>query len=343
MDEVKITATPRLASSQWIAKLGCMREVNLKSLDLNLLVTLEALLEERSVTRAGKRVGRSQPAISRSLKLLRNTFGDPLLVPSGRTLVPTERALELQRRLGPILSEVRALFAPPEFDLAQTQASFTIDAPEASLLLILVPLIEIASVAAPYFEFNLSNNPKERFAGLGTGAIDLAIDVSFEPPVSVYCQSVLEEDLVCVVRKGHPTDLTRFSEEDFQRWPHVWVDTATSAALRNHIDNHQLGVRWAAQTSSFLSGAAIVARTDYIATLPRLVAHHARRYFPLEIVELPLALGHLSLAQFWHERSHRDPAHIWLRKTIIECARIIKDEIDTGAVGAPTPDHPESG
>lgn len=315
-----------------------MHEVNLKSLDLNLLVTLEALLEERSVTRAGKRVGRSQPAISRSLKLLRNTFNDPLLVPSGRTLVPTERALELQRRLGPILSEVRALFAPPDFDLAQARASFTVDAPEASLLLILVPLIEVASVAAPHFEFNLSNNPKERFAGLGTGAIDLAIDVSFEPPASVYCQTVLEEDLVCVVRKGHDAGAAHFSEEDFQRWPHVWVDTATSAALRNHIESRRIRGRWAVQTSSFLTGAAIVARTNYIMTLPRVVAHHARRYFPLEIVELPLALGHLSLAQFWHERSHRDPAHIWLRKTIVECARLIKDELDTGSVVASAPD-----
>lgn len=300
-----------------------MRGVNLKTLDLNLLVTLEALLEERSVTRAGKRVGRSQPAISRSLKLLRSTFNDPLLVASGRTLVPTERAREIEAKLGPILSELRALFERPDFNLAGAEASFTIDAPEASLLLVLVPLIERAAIDAPKLEFNLSNNPSERFSGLGAGTIDLAIDVSFDPPTSVYRQTILNEELVCVVRRGHPSRKSSLGQADYERWPHVWVDAAASAALRYYIESHQVDCRWAVKTSSFLTGASIVAGTNYLMSLPRVVANLASKFFPIEIRELPFALGHLQLAQFWHERSHRDPAHIWLRNAIAEQARIL--------------------
>lgn len=319
-------ASSGLASAKGMDSLAGMREVNLKSLDLNLLVTLEALLEERSVTRAGRRVGRSQPAISRSLKLLRSTFNDPLLVPAGRALVPTERARELEAKLGPILSELRALFAPPSFDLAEAEGAFAVDAPEASLLLLLVPLIERAAVDAPKLEFRLSNNPAERFSGLGEGAIDLAIDVSFEPPISVYKQTIVEQDLVCIVRRGHPLRTATMKRRDYEQLPHVWVDTATSAALRNHIDSSGIRCRWAVKTSSFLTGASIVARTDYLMSLPRVVAYQASQYFPIEMRELPFELGTLPLAQFWHERSHRDPAHIWLRNAIWEQARELTEQ-----------------
>lgn len=298
-----------------------MHEVELAEIDLNLLVALEALLREESVSRAADRLGRSQPAISRSLARLRVMFDDPLLVASGRNLVLTERAIELRTKLAPVLEEIGGLLEPPSFDLATAKAQFSIDCPTAASMILVTRLIGQAAVEAPGIEFKLSNNPEGRFAALRTGEVDLVIDTLVHAPEDFYRQRLYENKLLCVCRPDHPAGQGGLTLEDYVAWPHVRIDTATTAVLETYLAQLKIKCRWAVRAASYVTAADIVSRTDYLVTLPEFGAAEAMRLCQLETHPLPFEIGGLGLDQLWHERSHRDPAHMWLRTAVVEIAK----------------------
>lgn len=298
-----------------------MHEVELADIDLNLLVALEALLKEESVSRAADRLGRSQPAVSRSLSRLRIMFADPLLVASGRNLVLTERARELRGKLGPVLEDISGLLEPPEFDLATAQASFVIDCPTAASMILVTKLVAQAAAEAPGIEFKLSNNPVDRFAALRAGEVDLVIDSLVNAPEDFYRQRLYDNRLLCICRPGHPAGEGGMTLEDYASWPHVRINTATTSVLETYLAQHRIECRWAVRAASYVTAADIVSRTDYLMTLPEFGAVEAMRFCELETHPLPFEVGALGLDQLWHERSHRDPAHMWLRNAILEIAK----------------------
>lgn len=295
--------------------------MDLKNVDLNLLTVLEVLLQEQSVTKAAVRIGRSQPAISRALARLRETFDDPLFVVVGRKLVPTPRAEELQAHLADVLEDVRNLMEPAGFDPATATNTFRITAPDATVYLMLGKFLARVAQEAPSMNVTISSAAGSQLAALEAGDIDLAVDTFIDAPPGLHRQSLFESPLVAVVRDGHPALDGKFDAKAFVAWPHVWVDTATSRALDAQLARRGIDRRISVRVSSFFTGAVTVQQTDCIMVLPEEVALHAGEMAALAVLPLPVAMPRLTLDQLWHPRRQHDPSHIWLRGAIADVAR----------------------
>lgn len=302
--------------------------MNITSINLNLLLALEALLEERSVSRAAARMNLSQPAMSSALGRLRELFTDPLLVRTGRGMKPTPRALEL---IGPIrsgLAQLRnALEAHQQFDPEQSTRSFQIAMTDYTELLLLGPLLRRIRRSAPELQIfvrrleRIFAPPEE---SLRNGTFDAAIGLfpeatSLEP--GIRSSDLTVEENVCIARKGNPLLKKRLTLRRFGEAGHVAVFYRTE--FRGMIDNvmaaQGLRRRLLVSTPHFLSAPQIVAGSDLIAVVPAGLAEIFRRTLPLEVRKVPLPLPPLRTRLLWHEHFDEEPAHRWLREEIKQC------------------------
>ena len=305
--------------------------MNITSVNLNLLVVLEALIEERSVSRAATRVGLSQPALSNALGRLRVTFSDPLFTRTSRGMTPTPRALELAGPVRSGLTQLRnALAERPRFDPAISTRSFHLAMTDYAELLLLGPLLRRIQRTAP--EVQILVRRLERIflppeAQLRSGAFDAAI--GFFPEANAldpgtYSRDLFVEENVCMARKGHPLLRKRFTLRQFAAASHVAV--FYRADSRGLIDNilagHGLRRRLQAATPHFLTVPHIVAESDLIAVVPAGLAARFRKKLPLDVRKSPLRLPPFHMRLLWHEHAANDPAHAWLRAEILACFRV---------------------
>lgn len=301
-----------------------MHHMNLNQIDMNLLVALEALLQEQSVTKAAGRVGRSQPAMSRALNRLRDTFDDPLFVPAGRGLMPTPRALALREPLSAVLEELRGLLDPPEFDPTTSTTSFHIGAPDSVVMLVLSEFLAEVESLAPAMDITISSAAGGHLEALDAGEIDLALDTFIDAPDRFHRQGLMASNLVTVLRRDHPARRNSYDVEAFVHWPHIWVDTALNRALDVRLERQGIHRRCPVRVNSFFTGAILALKSDYVMVLPELIAFRARDYMPLAVLPVPVDLPRLGLDQIWHPRRQHDPSHIWLRNTIAAVAQMQK-------------------
>lgn len=290
--------------------------------DLGLLLSLDALLAERSVSAAARRLGLSQPALSAQLARLRALFGDTLLVQSGRRMVPTARAEALRGPLRETLEQLRGLVrdgAP--FDPATTTATFRVGASDSVHLVL--PLAPLVASRAPQARLALLGLPPGGgWAALEADELDLVIAVERVTPAGARARRLLEERHVFVQRRGHPRGAAPPTIEEFCALDHVLVSPdgggfhgvadATLAALGRRR-------RVALSVPSFLLAVPLLARSDLVGLLPRRLA----LAFPgvLESFDPPFAIPGFTLFASWHPRRQRDPAHLWLRELVTEAAR----------------------
>lgn len=295
--------------------------VNMRSIDLNLLVILRELILEKNTVRVGIKLGLSQPAVSHALKRLRETFQDPLLVRASRGLVPTRRALELKDPVNAFLKEVEAIFSTPEkFDPAKSKLTFRIATTDYFEQVVLARLLAKLEKEAPHCTLilrpTLGALPKEE---LEEGTLDLAIAGFFgNLPDNFYRQTLFQDDFVCVARKNHPLIKAPLTLKKYASAKHLLISPqgdmkAKSKAIleKNGFTQHFL-----AGVSSFTSPGWIISSTDLLLTCPRKLAQSYIQYLPLNEHELPFKMSKISVAQVWHERSHKDAAHSWLRHII---------------------------
>lgn len=305
-----------------------MREANLRAFDLNLLPVLEALLEERSVSRAAKRMGMSQPAMSRALGRLRDTLGDPLFLRTARGLQPTPRALLLAPQIGSALSGARAVLEGEKaFHPRATARSFRVALPDAAEWLLVPRLLQsIAGSAIRLQTRRLDSLFEAPEADLRAGTIDGA--AGYFPDARVLGPDLLsevlyEEENLLVMRRGHPAirarkDLPRFAALEHAAWilrqePWGLIDKELAALglerkLR-YVSPHSVSVLRA------------VAESDLVASLPeRLVAEFAPR-LGLRGFPMPLPLPKFVTRLVWKRRHPEDPGWEWLRSQFRAAAR----------------------
>ncbi len=297
--------------------------MDLNRIDMNLLVVLEALLQEQSVTKAAKRIGRSQSAMSHALNRLRHTFNDPLFVSAGRGLEPTPRALELLAPVAGVLDDVRDILDPPLFDPATATSEFRIGAPDSTVMIVLSDFLARVAVEAPNMDVSISSSAGSHLDTLAAGHIDLAMDTFMDAPELFHRQGLIEGRLVVVAREGHPARQSAFDVEAFSQWQHIWVDTALNRSLDVRFEQEGIDRRCPVRVASFFTGAIVATKTDYIMVLPELTARRALDFVPLAVFPVPMELPRLALEQMWHPRRQHDPSHQWLRSTIAEVARSI--------------------
>ncbi len=294
----------------------------MKSVDLNLLLHFDALMRAANVSRAAQLIGISQPAMSAALSRLRQLFGDPLLIRSGHSMTPTERALELHRLFLPLLAqwqqatEEREAFAPQ-----RTSRAFTLLATDYIQFLLLPALSEAIAREAPGLRLNvLPTNPIKTLQLLETNQVELAIGHYDDPSESLRTRPLFTENAVCVIRKGHPALRRPWTVETYAALEHMKVTSSTAgtfaAALAHSLQSRDLDLKVPLTLSSYLAAPHVAARTDLVATLPRSVAQAIAPSLPLVMLPLPLTVRDINIAVYWHQRHHADPAHRWLRERL---------------------------
>ncbi|OZI29762.1 LysR family transcriptional regulator [Bordetella genomosp. 10] len=293
---------------------------NLRRIDLNLLVTLDALLAELNVTRAAQRLFLAQPTVSVQLAKLREIFDDPLLLPGPRGMRPTARALALREPLREALRVLAGTIAPPEaFDPAQAAASWRIAATDYSETTVLLPLLADLYAAAPRCRLAvLELAPPRLAAQMEKGDIDLGFHIwdEAETPAHLHRRFLFRERYVLAGRAGHPGLRRRLGLKQFCALEHVVV-SPDGGGFHGVTDRvlAEMGLqrRVALSVPHFLFVTAVLARTDLVAMLPERLLRAAAG---LRVVAPPVAVQGYEMAMFWHERSHRDPGHAWLRALI---------------------------
>lgn len=295
---------------------------NLRKIDLNLLLTLDILLAECHVTRAAERLYLSQPAVSVHLAHLREIFGDPLLLPGPRGMLPTARAESLRKPLRQAIEALeRTLMPERAFDPARATSSWRVAATDYSETTVLLPALDGLRRIAPQTRLAVIEMAPSRIARQAErGEIDLAFHTTADAPAGLRRQTLFAERYVLAGRVGHPALKRRPSAAQFCRLEFAIVSPdgggfygVTDEALA------QVGLarRVVLSVPHFLFLREILEHSDLVAVLPeRLVRDRA----DLRIVAPPVAIPGYEIAMLWHERLHRDPAHRWLREFIAASA-----------------------
>ena len=299
-----------------------MAGVRLNDVDLNLLVALDALLRERNVTRAGRAVGLSQPAMSATLARLRTLFGDPLLQRVGREYQLTPRAVELHEPLKVALSAIeRTLERGPSFDPATTWRRFRIAASDYLLVVLCGPLVEHLQRIAPGIQLQLRQVTPDVAKDLQARRLDL----SLQPAVLVQeaaTQELFVDRWICAVWRGNQAVKKRITAEQLSTLAH-----ASFAVRRNSFSERFLAphlnapVNVAVTTQSFTSLPFLVRGTQLVALMQHLLAVRLQEQAEIRILEPPVTLPKVSIGMSWNPAYTSDPAHAWLRRTIAEVAR----------------------
>ena len=287
----------------------------LDALDLNLLRTLDVLLEERSVTAAAARLGRSQPAVSHALRRLRESLDDPLLVRQGRGLTPTPRAQALAGPVHRLLDDLRrTLSAAPAFDPATARRTFVLAAPP--LLAPLLPDLLHALADAPGLQLELVSS---RRRGAFERA-DIVLDVVPDDAPGVVARRLGSLRQAVLLRADHPATRTRWVMDEWLAWPHVLVrtDDAVPSLVDRALAPLGLGRRVGLVVNDLLLVPHVVARTDLLFTGPAQVLRPLCEPLGLTLLPPPTAIPEVAVGAMWQERLHADPGHRWFRQRVVD-------------------------
>jgi len=296
--------------------------MNLSGLDLNLLVALDALLSERSVTRAAQRVGLSQPGMSNALGRLRRLLNDPLLVRQGATLVPTARAEALVAPVHEALELIRgALDAPLRFDPATDRRSFRLSCSDYSVLMLIGPLVRALAAEAPAVVVEVVPRLADAPRALANGDVDLVI----EPPeimgdADLESLRLWDDYWACCVWEGNTHVGKRMTLERYTALGHLIYSMGGAGQPVALPDLHlgRLGIprRIEVSVESFLLAPFLLQGTDLVTLIPKRAEAFLRRIGDIRVLESPIDLPGLVETLWWHSRSTTDPAHTWLRTRI---------------------------
>ncbi len=307
-------------------------------LDLNLLVALDALLTERSITRAAERLNLSPSATSNALARLRDHFNDALLVQVGRKMEPTPRALGLHEAVRDVLVRVESAIAiQPEFVPSQSDRVFRVFVSDYTQLLLVPHLLALAHQArcTAHFEFLPQVSNPQR--SLERGEADLMIIPSgFLSPDHPH-ETLYTEDFVCAVWSGSAMARGELSVERYMAAGHVVMQPAGGIGdsfETRFTRNHGIVRRVAVQSYSFAALPAMVVGTDFIATVHRRLALLLQRSFPIELRPSPVAITAMEQGLQWHQYRSQDPGLVWLRGLF---ARAVQRMDAEGAVPASSP------
>lgn len=295
---------------------------NVIQADLNLLIALNVLLEERSVTRAADRLRLTQSAVSRILGRLRMTFDDPLFVRTARGLAPTQRALELAGRLREHVAALEAmLLEQSTFDPATSRRCFRIAAIDYVQVTLLAPLLRRLAVDAPWIDFEIRNVSLEAERDLESGVLDVLIKPKQPSGPRVVWTSLYHERYTCLLWNDHPAQ--RLTLPAFAAMEHVLVAPGErpGGIVDEVLAEDNLSRRVAVQASTFLLIPYLLAETQRIATVPERMATELTRLHPLKTLEPPVEVPGFTMSQAWHEIHRNDPGHHWLRETLLAAAR----------------------
>jgi DNA-binding transcriptional LysR family regulator len=299
--------------------MGTIPPRNESDIDLHQLQILDVLLKERSLTKAAQLLDLTQPAISKTLARLRRYFDDPLFIRVAMRMEPTPKAMALAEPVRAIIERMLMLRSERiAFDPKTSERTFKFCMVDAAVVQLLPPLLEHLRVEAPRMHVQAVRCDVQQLdLWLESGEIDFAVGSFSSLGGGVRRHPLWTETYAAVVRSGHPRIGASPSLDAFVAEQHALVTAvgtghdsiAAERVLEAAIPRQNIVCR----IPMFAAAAHIACHSDVIATLPRTFAHALARDLDLQLVEVPIELPPLELAEYWHERYHRDPGNMWIR------------------------------
>jgi len=296
----------------------------LRRIDLNMLVTLHALLAEKHVTRAAVRLHKSQPAVSHALALLRAHFDDPLLIRRNGAMVLTARAHALAQPLQDALGNLNALLGTASFEPSTAKGRFRLSLSDYAARIFLPALTRKVRHEAPGIDLAISQASREMMISqLLDGELDLALGIFPEVPAAIAIQDLFSEGFVSVANKEVLPAKGGLSLSDWLSRPHVMLALRPDAndEIEQALAARGLKRRIALALPHWSAAVEVLAGTDLILTVASRAVGPLRHHRSLRQFEPPLEIPRFAYQQAWHIRKEGDAAHRWLREAVFSCAQ----------------------
>lgn len=292
--------------------------MKLAGVDLNLLVVFDALMVERNTTRAGERIGMSQPAVSKALNRLRYLCHDELFIRSPDGMQPTPRAMELAAPVQQALQQISNALEPGEFDPLTARRSFRLITNDLIARLVMPSVMARLDEVAPDIELHLSSVVTDTLERLEKSEADMAI-LSVPPPPAPFESTVLFEtsESVLLMREGHELTEGGLTLERLNGARHISVSLAGG---NNFFDANALTNRVSLYIDQVIAGPAIVAASDLVMVVPRRLAAYQSSFQAVVYRELPPGNRAIlpEVRLIWHKRLNNNRPHVWFRDLLIE-------------------------
>jgi DNA-binding transcriptional LysR family regulator len=295
--------------------------MNLRELDLNLLVIFHQLLMDRSVSTTAENLGLTQPAVSNALKRLRTTFNDELFVRTNHGMQPTPYAAQLADPISQAINLLHgAINRHDAFDPATSQKRFVVAMTDIGEIYFVPRLIDALLKQAPGISVSTRRSNAELSDNLANGEVDLAVGLLPDLQAGFYQRRLFHHRYVCLCRKDHPLTKQPMTREGFCEFGHVRIVAASTG--HGEIDTHmqraglQRDIRL--EVPHFVAVGHILQNTDLIATVPERFANSCVGPFGLTSLPLPLPLPEIAINLFWHGKYNRDPANKWFRQLMFD-------------------------
>jgi DNA-binding transcriptional LysR family regulator len=330
-------------TAEMVAPSGGM---DLNRFDLNLLLVFEAVLRERSVTRAAERLSLSQPALSHALNRLRYLLKDQLFVRGPSGMEPTPRAEQLSTAVARILEDLRRSLEPSQFDPQTASRRFHIAVSNYAAAVLTAPLVSTCAREAPGISLSIRPSGTLDVADLlDRGELDLAITGSTLPAIRFGAQTIVQDDYVAVMRAGHPALKHPVTAQTFAAWSRLNISSSGENTGFVGAALSKAGLTPASILDApYLSAANILAGSDHIAVLARRLGLMLQSNFPLVICELPFEAPSVASIMHWSKRMDDDPAHLWLRDRITQVATLPAAPVpETPPLATPSRDAGDAG
>jgi DNA-binding transcriptional LysR family regulator len=300
-----------------------MLKMNWRAFDLNLLVVFDALVQDGSVTRAGRRLGMSQPALSHALNRLRYLLKDQLFIRTPKGMVPTPRAEQLALPLRHALAEMQRALEPETFVATEASRRFAIAINNYAAIVIAAPIVAAVAAAAPRVQLDLRpSGTLDVFDHVDSGELDVVIGTFDTVGERFATAALLEDRFVAVMRRGHPAGRGKLSATTFGALPHIAI--SSSGDDTGFIDR-SLATRGAKRRITlrlpYLSAGAVLGQSDMVATLSARVAEAMVRGSALQLRDLPFTSPTVRTSMLWHRKLDGYPAHRWLRDLIASVSK----------------------
>lgn len=299
---------------------------NLRQLDLNLLVALDVLIAEASVTKAAEKLGMSQSAMSYSLKRLRVILNDDILIRTSREMEVTPNARQISDRVRQILVEIQSTLLEKEvFDPTTAKETFIIATSDYVEATLGSDLLQNIATQTPGIKIRISNVAKETVMdALDNNSIDLIVNAKLPLKNWHIEQDLYQEEFVCVVKGDN--SLTELSVDDYVKRSHILVslrddfDGAYDKILEQQQKSRQ--IIWS--TPHFMTVPFLLANSDCVALLPNRMAQHCARNMNLKLLPPPIEIEGFTVSMVWHQRNNNSLQHQWLRQQIVDAVRGIQ-------------------
>jgi DNA-binding transcriptional LysR family regulator len=296
--------------------------MNLRAIDLNLLTVFDAVITEGNMTRAAKKIGMSQPALSLAMARFRHIAKDELFESTGRGVKPTPRALQLAVPVRRALDLVSgALENSTDFDITQSERTFNLVLADYGERVLLPRLMEVLDeIDSPIRIKTLSAAGLDIAKEMHFGNIDLYAWIEPIDDKDFSCQQMGTLREVCLVRKDHPQIKDKVSMEQYASLRHIVLDISGdhgASSVDRELWSHGLKREHRMTVHTYFDVPSVLSATDMISTMPLQLARRFAEAYPLKIVPSPVARD-LPMFLIWHNSMDKDPGHRWLREYLID-------------------------